>query len=51
MFSVNHNSIETLIGSNYKKWIEDLEIALGLLDYEMVLEEDAPVVPAANAST
>ncbi|CAL8989829.1 unnamed protein product [Prunus brigantina] len=47
---VNHNSIETLIGSNYKKWKEDLEIALGLLDYEMALEEDAPVVPAANAS-
>lgn len=49
-FSVNHNLIETLISSNYKKWREDLEIALGLLDYEMVLEEDAPMVLAANAS-
>ncbi|CAL2276833.1 unnamed protein product [Prunus armeniaca] len=47
---VNHNSIETLIGLKYKKWREDLEIALGLLDYEMVLEEDAHMVPAANAS-
>ncbi|CAL8112807.1 unnamed protein product [Prunus armeniaca] len=47
---VNHNSIDTLICSNYKKWKEDLEIALGLLDYEMALEEDAPAVPAANAS-
>ncbi|CAL2265656.1 unnamed protein product [Prunus armeniaca] len=47
---INHNLIETLISSNYKKWRDDLEIALGLLDYEMVLEEDAPMVPAANAS-
>ncbi|XP_021834101.1 uncharacterized protein LOC110773894 [Prunus avium] len=47
---VNHNSIETLIGSNYTKWREDVEIALGLLDYEMVIEEEAPAKPAATAS-
>ncbi|XP_020411650.1 uncharacterized protein LOC109946889 isoform X3 [Prunus persica] len=47
---VNHNSIETLIGSNYTKWREDVEIALGLLDYEMVIEEEAPAEPAATAS-
>ncbi|KAL6283975.1 hypothetical protein ACE6H2_014904 [Prunus campanulata] len=49
-FSVNHNSIETLIGSNYTKWREDVEIALGLLDYEMVIEEEAPAEPAVTAS-
>ncbi|CAL9011085.1 unnamed protein product, partial [Prunus brigantina] len=48
--TVNHNSIQTLTGSNYKKWREDLEIALGLLDYEMVLTEEAPATPAADAS-
>ncbi|CAL2225434.1 unnamed protein product [Prunus armeniaca] len=47
---INHNSIQTLIGSNYKKWREDLEIALGLLHYEMVLTEEAPATPAADAS-
>ena len=50
VFSVNHNSIETLIGSNYTKWREDVEIALGLLDYEMAIEVDALAVPDADAS-
>ncbi|XP_016649655.1 PREDICTED: uncharacterized protein LOC107881095 [Prunus mume] len=49
-FSVNHNSIETLIGSNYSKWREDVEIALGLLDYEIAIEDDAPAEPDADAS-
>ncbi|XP_034205814.1 uncharacterized protein LOC117619868 [Prunus dulcis] len=48
--SVNHNSIRTLTGSNYKKWREDVEIALGLLDYEMVLTDEALSVPANDAS-
>ncbi|XP_016647047.1 PREDICTED: uncharacterized protein LOC107880290 [Prunus mume] len=48
--SVNHNSIRTLTGSNYKKWREDVEIALGLLDYEMVLTDEALSVPAIDAS-
>ncbi|XP_016651485.1 PREDICTED: uncharacterized protein LOC107881668 [Prunus mume] len=48
--NLNHNLIETLIGSNYTKWREDVEIALGLLDYEMVIEEEAPAEPPANAS-
>ncbi|VVA40474.1 PREDICTED: UBN2 domain-containing, partial [Prunus dulcis] len=46
----NHNSIETLVGSNYTKWREDVEIAVGLLDYEMAIEVDAPAVPDADAS-
>ncbi|CAL9011160.1 unnamed protein product [Prunus brigantina] len=50
VFSVNHNSIETLIGSNYSKWREDVEIALGLLDYEIAIEEDALAEPDADAS-
>ncbi|KAI5319090.1 hypothetical protein L3X38_038798 [Prunus dulcis] len=43
-------SIRTLTGSNYKKWREDVEIALGLLDYEMVLTDEALSVPANDAS-
>ncbi|XP_008229680.2 PREDICTED: uncharacterized protein LOC103329021 [Prunus mume] len=48
--TLNHNSIRTLTGSNYKKWREDVEIALGLLDYEMVLTDEALSVPAIDAS-
>ncbi|CAL2278114.1 unnamed protein product [Prunus armeniaca] len=47
---VNHNSIETLTGSNYSKWKQDLEISLGFLDYDFVLREEPPQEPAADAS-
>jgi len=48
---VNHNSIETLTGSNYSKWKQDLEISLGFLDYDFVLKEEPPQAPAADANT
>ncbi|XP_021805277.1 uncharacterized protein LOC110749473 [Prunus avium] len=48
---LNHNSIETLTGSNYSKWKQDLEISLGFLDYDFVLKEEPPQVPAADATT
>ncbi|CAL9006938.1 unnamed protein product, partial [Prunus brigantina] len=48
---VNHNTIETLTGSNYLKWKQDLEISLGFLDYDFVLKEDPPQEPATDAST
>ncbi|XP_034200471.1 uncharacterized protein LOC117615492 [Prunus dulcis] len=47
---MNHNTIETLTGSNYQKWKQDLEISLGFLDYDFVLKEDPPQEPAADAS-
>ncbi|XP_021821745.1 uncharacterized protein LOC110763298 [Prunus avium] len=47
---LNHNSIETLTGSNYSKWKQDLEISLGFLDYDFVLREKPPQEPAADAS-
>ncbi|CAL9020349.1 unnamed protein product [Prunus brigantina] len=47
---LNHNTIETLTGSNYLRWKQDLEISLGFLDYDFVLKEDPPQEPAADAS-
>ncbi|CAL9012470.1 unnamed protein product, partial [Prunus brigantina] len=38
------NSIEPLTGSNFKKWKRDLEIALGLLDHDIALREEKPVL-------
>ena len=32
--------IETLVGSNYKKWKNDVKIAFGLMDLNMVLMID-----------
>ncbi|XP_020426582.1 uncharacterized protein LOC109950850 [Prunus persica] len=40
------NSIESLTGSNFKKWKRDLEIVLGLLDHDLALREEKPEVTA-----
>lgn len=48
---MNLSSIETLIGTNFKKWKADLEIALGFLDYDIALREEAPEVHVETAST
>ncbi|CAL2226267.1 unnamed protein product [Prunus armeniaca] len=45
----NYQSIETLTGSNYQKWKQDLEISLGFLDYDYVLREEPIQESAANA--
>ena len=39
-----------LNGVNYKKWKEDIELMLGILDYDHVLKEDPPPEPANDAS-
>ncbi|KAJ9561277.1 hypothetical protein OSB04_006437 [Centaurea solstitialis] len=39
-----------LNGVNYKKWKEDIELNLGILDYDHVLREDPPAEPANDAS-
>ncbi|CAN6687490.1 unnamed protein product [Malus baccata var. baccata] len=35
MTSLNFNNIETLTGSNFKKWKEDVHIVLGLMDLDL----------------
>ncbi|CAN6680940.1 unnamed protein product [Malus baccata var. baccata] len=42
MTSLNFNNIETLIGSNFKKWKEDVEIVLSLMDLDLALREEKP---------
>ena len=39
-----------LNGVNYKKWKEDIELMLGILDYDHVLKEDPPPEPADTAT-
>lgn len=36
--------IETLTGSNFKRWKEDVEIALGLMDIDLPLRNPEPPV-------
>ncbi|XP_043705256.1 uncharacterized protein LOC122655080 [Telopea speciosissima] len=43
-------SIPVLSGNNYKRWIEDLEINLGLLDLDLALQELKPA-DLTDAST
>lgn len=40
--SLNFSSIESLNGGNYKKWRQDVEIMLGLMDHDLALRENAP---------
>ncbi|OIT37006.1 hypothetical protein A4A49_66137 [Nicotiana attenuata] len=44
------NSIETLTGSNYKKWKQDVEIVLGLMDLDFALTEQKPAGPTTTSS-
>lgn len=44
------NQIELLNGSNFKKWKADIELNLGILDYDHVLKEDPPAELIPNAS-
>ncbi|XP_061364652.1 uncharacterized protein LOC133308078 [Gastrolobium bilobum] len=41
-------SIEILTGSNYNKWKQDLEFSLGIVDLDLALREDKPVVNAES---
>ena len=43
-FSMNNtiNHVKVLIGNNYKRWKEDIELALSLLDIDMAIMEDEP---------
>lgn len=44
------SSIEPLNGGNYKKWKQDIEIVLSLMDLELALREDEPA-PLTDTST
>ncbi|KAM1502254.1 hypothetical protein ACFXTO_027626 [Malus domestica] len=44
------NTVQTLSGTNYKKWKQDLEICLGLMDLDIATREVSPPEPAADAT-
>ncbi|KAM1833617.1 hypothetical protein ACFX13_023415 [Malus domestica] len=50
MTSLNFNNIETLTGSNFKKWKEDVEIRLGLMDLDLALREEKPKAIIAKST-
>ena len=45
--TINH--VEVLTSNNYKRWKEDIELALSLLDIDMAITEDEP--PLNDEST
>ncbi|XP_040364408.1 uncharacterized protein LOC112170970 [Rosa chinensis] len=49
-FPMSINQIELLNGLNFKKWKGDIELNLGILDFDHVLREDPPAGLTANAS-
>ncbi|XP_021833948.1 uncharacterized protein LOC110773733 [Prunus avium] len=51
MTSMNFSSIETLTGSNYKSWKQDIEILLGLMDYDLAIREDEPAALTEASTT
>ncbi|XP_075106514.1 uncharacterized protein LOC107829157 [Nicotiana tabacum] len=45
------NFIETLTSSNYKKWKQDVEIVLGLMDLDFAFIEQKPAEPTTTSTT
>lgn len=48
--AMNFSSIEPFNGENFKKWRHDVEIILGLMDYDLALREEEPVAIIANST-
>ncbi|XP_021827532.1 uncharacterized protein LOC110768153 [Prunus avium] len=48
--SYNSHAIDPLTGINYKKWKQDVEIVLGVMDLDLALRDDEPARPAEGAS-
>ncbi|XP_052171530.1 uncharacterized protein LOC127787509 [Diospyros lotus] len=44
------STIETLTGTNFKRWKEDIEIQLGLMDLDIALHENEPPKPTVRSS-
>ncbi|XP_028965152.1 uncharacterized protein [Malus domestica] len=40
--SLNLNTVEPLTGVNYRKWKQDLEIVLGVMDWDLALRTEEP---------
>ncbi|KAI5317499.1 hypothetical protein L3X38_037206 [Prunus dulcis] len=49
--SYNSHAIDPLTEINYKKWKQDVEIVLGVMDLDLALRDDEPARPAEGAST
>ncbi|XP_024171677.1 uncharacterized protein LOC112177636 [Rosa chinensis] len=49
-FPMSISQIEFLNGSNFKKWKGDIDLNLGVLDYDHVLKEDPPEELTPTAS-
>ncbi|KAK3000764.1 hypothetical protein RJ639_021566 [Escallonia herrerae] len=45
------SSIESLSGTNFRKWKEQISIILGVMDLDYTLRVDAPVTLTAESST
>ena len=44
------NTVQTLSGTNNKKWKQDIDICLGLMDLNLAIREDSPQEPVADAT-
>ncbi|KAM1649269.1 hypothetical protein ACFX14_010564 [Malus domestica] len=49
--SMNLNTVEPLTGVNYKKWRQDLEIVLGVMDMDLALRTEEPPLPADGSTS
>ncbi|XP_062017163.1 uncharacterized protein LOC133733550 isoform X2 [Rosa rugosa] len=49
-FPMSINQVELLNGLNFKKWKGDIELNLGILDFDHVLREDPPAELTATSS-
>ena len=48
--SMNLNTVKPLTGVNYKKWKQDLEILLGVMDMDQALRTEEPPLPTNESS-
>ncbi|KAI5314255.1 hypothetical protein L3X38_043431 [Prunus dulcis] len=47
---LNFTNIQKLNGSNYKKWKQEIDILLGLLEYDVALREEKPAALTAEST-
>ncbi|CAN6700411.1 unnamed protein product [Malus baccata var. baccata] len=48
--SMNLSSLEPLNGGNFKKWKQDIEIVLGLMNLDLALRDDEPALLDENST-
>ncbi|CAN6711812.1 unnamed protein product [Malus baccata var. baccata] len=49
--SMHLNTVEPLTGVNYKKWKQDLEIVLGVMDWDLALGTEEPLTPTDGSTS